>query len=159
MQRLLTLLAVFGLVSAMTLSAEATPRNRTRTEYAVTEYNPFTGGVVTTARFRDKADADRHQAALNKVHWVKWRFAGINEPLRFRRFGTSFAAQRFIDTDGPSKTGKLGFAFLTNETGIVASRVTQTAVAVPISGGGDRGGGDAGEVIDAIDRIIGIIGR
>lgn len=158
MQRLLTLLAVFGLVWATTLSAEATPRKRTRTEYVVTEYNPLTGGVVTTARFRDKAAADRQQAALSKVHWVKWRFVGINEPLRFRRFGSSFAAQRFIDTDGPSRTGKLGFAILTNETRVVRTRVAQTAVKVPVNGGGNGGGGgpNAGEVID---RIIGIIGR
>jgi hypothetical protein len=156
MPRLLTLLAVFGLVSAATLSAEATPRKRTRTEYVVTEYNPFTGGVVSSTRFADKGSADRHSAGLSRAHWVKWRFVGINEPLRFQRFSSSFQAQRFIDIDGPSKTGKLGFAILTNETRNVATRVRVTSVEVPVNGGGEV---NPGEVIDAIDRIIGIIGR
>ncbi len=161
MQRLLTILAVFGLISATTLSAQATPRPKTRTEYVVTEYNPFTKGTVSTTRYSDKRQADRQHALRSKAHWVKWRFAGINEPLRFKRFNSSFEAQRFIDTDGPSKTGKLGFAILTNETRNVASRVSITAVTVPVTGGGNGGGGSGrnGEVVEIIDTIIGIIDR
>ena len=80
MQRLLTVLAVFGIMAATTLSADATPRKKTRTEYVVTEHHPFTGGVVSTKRYTDRAAADRQSAALSKAHWVKWRFVGINEP-------------------------------------------------------------------------------
>ncbi len=156
MQHPFAIFAVFALAAVAASPAQATPR--TRVEYVVTETNPFTGGVVSTTRHSDKAAADRQYAALSKAHWVKWRFVGINEPLRFRRFGSSFAAQRFIETDGPSKTGKLGFAILTNETRNVATKVRLTTVRVPVNGGGN-GGGDAGRVIDTIDRIIGIIGR
>ncbi len=160
MPRVLTILAVFGLISATTLTAQATPKKKTRLEYVVTEVNPFTGGVVSTTRYNNKAAADRQHAALRKAHWVQWKFFGINEPLRFRRFSSSLAAQNFINTDGPSKTGKLGFAILTNDTRNVATRVRLTTVAVPVNGGGNGGGnGNAGEVIDAIDRIIGIIDR
>lgn len=161
MSRLLAILAAVALVSATTVTAQATPRPKTRLEYMVTEINPMTGGVVTTKRFSSKSDADQVYGALSRTHWVKWRFVGINEPLRYRRFKSSFEAQRFINTDGPSKSGKLGFAILTNETRVVAGKVTLTTVRVPVSGG-DAGGGrgaDPGEVIDAIDRIIGIIGR
>jgi len=160
MQRLLTILAIFGLISASTLSAQATPRQRTRTEYVVTEYNPFTGGKVSTARFFDRAQADRQYDSLSKAHWVKWRFVGINEPLRFQRFKSSFEAQYFINHDGPSKSGKLGFAILTNETRVVPTRVRIAAFTVPVNGGGNNGGGQvgSGEVIDTIGRIIDIIG-
>jgi hypothetical protein len=158
MSRLLTVLAVFGLVLVATLAAEATPKKKTRTEYVVVETNPITGGVVSTTRFPNKSAADRQFAARRKAHWVKWRYAGINEPLRFKRFNSSFEAQRFIDTDGPSKSGKFGFAILTNETRNVPTRVKLTAVAVPVSGGGNRGGDvDPDKVIGAIDRIIGIL--
>ena len=166
MQRLLTILAVFGLVSATTLSAQATPRPKTRTEYVVTEYNPLTRGKVSTNRFSDKSQANRQYDMSSKVHWVKWRFVGINEPLRSRRFKSSFEAQDFINDGGPAKSGKFGIAILTDETRIVASRVTMTSVTVPVDGGGNGGGGGGGggnggngEVIDVIDRIIGIIGR
>jgi hypothetical protein len=155
MQRFLPVLAMFALSAAVTSTAYATPR--TRIEYVVTEYNPFTGGRVSTNRYTDKAAADRRHAEAKKAHWVKWRFVGVNEPLRFRRFQNSFAAQDFIENDGPSKTGKLGFAILTNETRNVASKVSLTTVTVPVTDG--RGGGDTDEVIDTIDRIIGIIGR
>ncbi len=161
MTRLLITLAVFATISAATLTAQATPKQKTRLQYVVTESNPFTGGVVSTTRYFDRADADRHHAALSKAHWVQWKFFGINEPLRFKRFKSSFEAQRFIASDGPSKTGKLGFAILTNDTRNVATRVTIRTVTVPVSGGGSGGGGgngNAGEVIDAIDKIIGIIG-
>lgn len=159
MQRLLTIIAAMGLVSATTLSVQATPR--TRTEYVVTETNPFTRGTVSTTRYLDKAQADRQHALRSKAHWVQWRFEGINEPLRFKRFNSSFEAQRFIDSDGPSKTGKFGFAILTGETRNVASRVTIKAITVPVTGGGNGGGGQGGngEVVEIIDRIIGIIDR
>jgi hypothetical protein len=158
MQRLLTLLVVFGLVSATALPAQATPRQKTRLEYVVTEINPVTGGVVSTTRHASKAAADQQYAALSRAHWVKWRFEGINEPLRFRRFKSSFQAQAFIDANGPSKSGALGFAILTKETRNVPTRMKMTTVKVPVSGGGN-GGGNASEVIDTIDRIIGIIDR
>jgi hypothetical protein len=82
-----------------------------------------------------------------------------NEPLRFRRFNSSFAAQSFIDSDGPSKSGKLGFAILTNETRNVATKVKATTVTVPVTGGGNGGGNGGPDVGEVIDRIIGIIGR
>lgn len=166
MTRLLITLALFATISATTLTAQATPKQKTRREYIVTEFNPVTKGTVSTTRFADKAAADRHYAGLSKAHWVQWRFHGINEPLRFRRFKSSFEAQRFINSDGPSRSGKLGFAILTNETSNVPTRVTFRTVTVPVSGGGSGGGGgngngngNAGEVIDAIDKIIGIIGN
>ena len=156
MNRLLPIVAVLALTANFASLAQATPR--TRVEYIVTETNPFTGGVQSATRFTDKASADRHFATLGKVRWVKWRFAGINEPLKFRRFVSSAAAQNFIETDGPSKTGKLGFAILTNETRNVAGKVKLTSETVPVTGGGN-GGGRPVEVIDVIDRIIGVIDR
>jgi hypothetical protein len=161
MTRLLPLLVAFALVSATTLTAAATPRQRTRLEYVVTETHPFTGGIVVMKRYDNKEEAGRVYRLLSLTHWVKWRFVGINEPLRYQRFKSSIEAQRFINSDGPSKSGKLGFAILTNETGVVAGRVTLTTERVPVPGGGGGGGGgtNPGEVIDAIDRIIGIIGR
>jgi hypothetical protein len=96
-------------------------------EYIVTEYNPFTKGVYDTPRrFTDEAEANENYDALRNAHWVQWRFAGINEPLRWRRFSSSTAARRFIDTDGPSKTGALGFAILTDETKVVPGDVRLT---------------------------------
>jgi hypothetical protein len=160
MTRLLPLVAALGLVSTFTLTAEATPR--TRTEYVVTELHPATNGVVSTARYTNRADALRRYDMLTKVHWVQWKFIGINEPMRYRRFATVGLAQAFINDDGPSKSGKLGIALLTGDTKILKGRVTFSQVQVPVTGGGDGGrvgGGNAGEVIDAIDRIIGIIGR
>jgi hypothetical protein len=156
MTRLLSILTVLSLVLGAALPAHATPR--TRVEYVVTEVNPFTKGIERTQRFTDKGTADRAYASLSRAHWVKWRFAGINEPLRFRRFASSAAAQQFIDTDGPSKTGKLGFAILTNETRNVATKVSMKPVVVPVTGGGPRPT-NPDRVIDTIDRIIGIIDR
>jgi hypothetical protein len=161
MTRLLTLVAALGLVSTFTLTAEATPRKRTRTEYVVTERHPGTGGVVSTSRYTSRNEAVRYYDALGRAHWVQWKFMGINEPMRYRRFSSHSAAQTFINTDGPSKTGKLGFALLTNDTKILKSRVSFTQVEVPVSGGGGggNGGGNPSEVIDVIEGVIGIIGR
>jgi hypothetical protein len=160
MTRLLPILTVFSLAFAFAAPVQATPRAKTRTEYVVTETHPFTGGTVSTTRFANREAANQHYALVSRAHWVQWRFVGINEPLRYRRFTTPFAAQGFIDTDGPSRSGKLGFAILTNETRNVASRVSLTTVNVPVTGGGRGGGnGNGREVIDTIDRIIGIIGR
>lgn len=156
MTRLLSLLTMFTLVFAATIPAEATPR--TRSEYVVTENHPVTNGTVSTRRFTDRNAANQHYAAVSKAHWVKWRFVGINEPLRFRRFDSSFAAQRFIDNDGPSKSGALGIAILTNETRNVPAKVKLTEVKVPVTGGGNGGGGRP-DVVDVIDTIIGIIDR
>ncbi len=153
MTRLLTLVAALGLASSFTLTAEATPR--TRTEYVVTERHPATGGVVLTNRFSSRTEAVRYYDSLGRAHWVQWKFMGINEPMRYRRFSSHAAAQTFINTDGPSKTGKLGFALLTNDTKILKSRVSFSQVEVPVSGGG----GNPGEVIDVIEGIIGIIDR
>jgi len=158
MTRLLSILPVLSLAFAAALPAEANARPKTRVEYVVTEINPFTKGVERTRRFNTKEAADREYATLSRAHWVKWRFAGINEPLRFRRFDSSYTAQNFINSDGPSKTGKFGFAILTNETKNVAAKVSLTAVTVPVTGGGRRPTGPD-EVIDTIDRIIGIIDR
>jgi hypothetical protein len=94
--------------------------------YVVSEYNPVTGGVYGTRTFNRQADAYAYRDQLARAHWVKWRFVGVNEPIRYRRFSSSSAAQRFIDTDGPSKTGKLGFALLTNETRAVSTRVSMS---------------------------------
>ena len=157
MQRLLTMLAVFGLVSATTISAEATPR--TRTEYVVTETHPVTKGVISTKRFANRAEAVRQLDSAKLVHWVQWRFLGVNEPMRYQRFKSAGEAQNFINTDGPSKSGRLGVAVLTNETKLLRAQVSLTEVKVPVTGGGNGGNGNAGEVIDTIDRIIGIIGQ
>jgi hypothetical protein len=157
MTRLLTLVAALGLVSTFTLTAQATPR--TRTEYVVAEVHPATKGAVSTTRYRNRADAVRHYDSLKKAHWVQWKFLGINEPMRYRRFTSAAQAQAFINNDGPSKSGKLGIALLTNDTKILKSRVSFSQVEVPVSGGGNGGGGNAGEVIDVIEGIIGIIDR
>jgi hypothetical protein len=98
------------------------PRPRPNVEYVVKEFNPITGGLYNTKTFAKQSDANAYRDTVARVHWVKWRFAGINEPLRSRRFANSRAAQQFIDSDGPSKTGKAGFAILTNETGAVPAR-------------------------------------
>ena len=156
MTRLLSLVTVLSLVLGTALPAHATPK--TRVEYVVTEVNPFTKGIERTQRFTDKGAADRAYAIMSRAHWVKWRFAGVNEPLRFRRFASSAAAQNFIETDGPSKTGKLGFAILTNETRNVATKVSMQQAVVPVTGG-RPGPTGPNEVIDTIDRIIGIIDR
>ncbi len=159
MTRLLSIIAVFGLVSATTLTAEATPR-RTRIEYVVTESHPRTGGVISTRRYANRDQATQQHDALRSAHWVQWRFMGINEPMRYQRFKTAGEAQNFINTDGPSKTGKLGIALLTDETKMLRSNVTLREIVVPVTGGGNGGGnGNQGQVIDTIDRIIGIIGR
>jgi hypothetical protein len=155
MTRLRTLVATFGLVTMFTVTAEATPR--TRTEYVVTESHPATKGIVSTTRYTNRADAVRHYDSQKKVHWVQWKFIGINEPMRYKRFATVGQAQAFINNDGPSKSGKLGVALLTNDTKVLTGRVTFTQAQVPVTGGGN--GGNAGEVIDTIDRIIGIIGQ
>ena len=39
-----------------------------RIEYVVTEYNPFTGGRVSTNRYSDKATADQRHANAKKAH-------------------------------------------------------------------------------------------
>jgi hypothetical protein len=162
MPRLLSLLAICGLLSATTLTADATPRKNTRTEYVVTEVHPATGGRISTARFPTRAQAVQHYDILKTGHWVQWKYVGINEPMRYQRFKTASLAQMFIDNDGPSRSGRLGIALLTGDTKILKARVSFTQVEVPVSGGGNGGGnrgGNPGEVIDAIDRIIGIIGR
>jgi hypothetical protein len=96
-------------------------------EYVVTEFNPITGGVYRTRTFSRQADANAYKDSVSRVHWVQWRFVGINEPLRSRRFSSSTAAQRFIDTDGPSRSGAAGFAILTHETSIEPARVRVAA--------------------------------
>ncbi len=96
--------------------------------YTVTEYNPFTGGVIGTPRtFSNRNSAEAYRSSIARVHWVKWRFVGINEPLRWQRFGSSTSAQNFVRNDGPSRSGKLGFAILTHETRVVAGRVSLTS--------------------------------
>jgi hypothetical protein len=99
------------------------PRPNPNLVYVVTEYNPITGGVYNSQSFNNRSDAYAYRDAVARVHWVKWRFVGINEPLRSRRFQTSFAAQRFIDSDGPSRSAALGVAILTGETRVVPTRV------------------------------------
>lgn len=157
MQRLLSTLIVFSMIVTATVSAEATPR--TRTEYVVTETNPFTNGVQSTQRFTDRDAANRQYAIVSRAHWVQWRFIGINEPLRFRRFNSSASAQIFINDDGPSKSGKLGIAILTNETRTVATRAKITPVTVPVTGSGNGGSGGRTDVGEVIGTIIGIIDR
>lgn len=98
------------------------PRPRPTVEYVVKEFNPITGGLYSTKVFAKESDANSYRDSVARVHWVKWRFAGINEPLRSRRFANSRTAQNFVDTDGPSKTGKAGFAILTDETRVVPAR-------------------------------------
>ena len=99
------------------------PRPNPNLVYVVTEYNPITGGVYNTQSFNNRSDAYVYRDAMARIHWVKWRFVGINEPLRSRRFQTSVAAQRFIDSNGPSRSGAAGFALLTGETRVVPTRV------------------------------------
>jgi hypothetical protein len=163
MQRFATLLTVLALLCFAAAPVQATgPRQKTRTEYVVTERNPFTGGLQNSRRFLDRDAANLFYAKVAQGHWVKWRFIGINEPLRYRRFSTAAEAQNFITTDGPSKTGKLGFALLTNETSAVAARVSYTTQVVSVNGGGAGGGNGNGNQPDVggiIDRIIGIIDR
>jgi len=159
MTRLLSFLTVFPLVVAATVPAQATPKPKTRTEYVISETNPFTGGAESTKRFTDRNAANAYYARVSKAHWVFWRFVGINEPARFRRFESSYVAQRFIDNDGPTKSGKLGVALLTNETRNVPTKVKLTAVVVPITDGGSGGGNGRPDVGQVIDRLIGIIDR
>jgi hypothetical protein len=131
MPRLLALLVVCGLVSATTLTAEATPRKKTRTEYIVTEVHPGTGGRISTARFPTRAAALQHHDILKTGHWVQWKYVGINEPMRYQRFKTAGLAQAFIDNDGPSRSGRLGIALLTGDTKILPAKVSFTQVEVP----------------------------
>ncbi len=163
MQRFAALLTVWSLLLLTSAPVQATsPRPSTRTEYIVTERNPFTGGVQNTRRFLDRNAANAFYSAVARAHWVQWKFIGINEPLRFRRFDSAAAAQNFIRNDGPSKSGKLGFALLTNDTRTVATRVSYTTQVVPVTGGGTGGGNGNGNQPDVgriIDRIIGIIDR
>ena len=98
------------------------PRPRPTVEYVVKEFNPITGGLYSTKVFAKQSDANAYRDSVARVHWVKWRFAGINEPLRSRRFANSRTAQNFVDSDGPSKTGKAGFAILTDETRVIPAR-------------------------------------
>lgn len=100
------------------------PRPQPRVEYVVSEYNPITGGVYRTQRFATRSQANLYRDSLARAHWVKWRFVGINEPIRFQRFNSVTAAQHFIANDGPSKSGKLGFALLENKTRAVPTRTT-----------------------------------
>lgn len=162
MQRLAALLTVSTLLVAAATPVQATSP-RTRTEYVVTERNPITGGVQSIRRFTDRNAANNYYSLAARAHWVQWKFMGINEPLRFRRFNSAAAAQTFIQNDGPSKTGKLGFALLTNDTRAVASKVSFTSQVVPVTGGGNGGGNGNGnnqpDVGQIIDRIIGIIDR
>ena len=102
------------------------PVPQPQVEYVVQEYNPITGGLYQTYRFRNRSQAYAMRDNLARAHWVKWRFVGINEPIRYRRFSSSTMAQNFINNDGPSKSGKLGFAILTNETRAVPTRVRMT---------------------------------
>jgi hypothetical protein len=116
--------------------------------------------VISTKRYTARNQATQQLDSLKAAHWVQWRFMGINEPLRFQRFKSAGEAQHFINTDGPSKSGKLGIALLTDETKMLRSNVTPREMVVPVTGGGNGGGnGNQGQVIDTIDRIIGIIGR
>jgi len=102
---------------------EAEPRLR----FLVAEYNPFTGGLERQAEFQhEKRDAYTQACnAYRKVHWVKWRYAGISEPLRTQRFASRPAAQRFVDDNGPAKQGAIpGIAILSEPATIVAAKVT-----------------------------------
>jgi hypothetical protein len=102
-------------------------------KYVVTERNLFSGGVET----REFAQADqpaftRHCMELRKAHWVSWRYVGIYEPLRSRRFPTRQAAQRFIDDRGPQNLGAVpAFTVLGEAAAIVAARVACDTIVLP----------------------------
>jgi hypothetical protein len=128
-----------------------------KTEYVVTEYNPITGGVFNTYRYPDANAANRRADLLRRVHWVKWRFVGINEPLRSRRFDNSTAAQQFIDSNGPSRSGALGIGILTNETRAVPATVVVRQERVPVTNPppAPRPRPNPGRGIGGIGKIIG----
>jgi hypothetical protein len=106
-------------------SGENRPEDQKYT-YLVTEYNPFSKGVENQKVFSPQESAKYTQTcnAYKKIHWVKWRYAGINEPLRTLRFSSYRAAQGFIDNNGPAKKGLIpGIAFLSEPAKIVPAKV------------------------------------
>jgi hypothetical protein len=103
------------------------PKRQPQYEYVVQEYNPINGSLVATYRFRDRSQANAMQDRLARAAWVQWRFVGVNQPLKFRRFSSGSAAQNFILAKGPQKSGKLGWAVLKKgDTRVLATRVRMT---------------------------------
>lgn len=103
-------------------------------KYVVTERNPFSGGVETAREFAqaDHPAFTRYCMELRKTHWVSWRYVGINEPLRSRRFPTRQAAQRFIDDRGPQNLGAVpALTALGEAAAIVAARVACDTIVLP----------------------------
>ncbi|MGH7390224.1 MAG: hypothetical protein ACREM3_12320 [Candidatus Rokuibacteriota bacterium] len=113
------------------------PPPKVAVKHVVTERNPFSGGVESTREFAeaDRAVFTRECAERRKVHWVSWRYAGINEPLRSRRFATRAAAQRFVDDRGPQKMGTVpALTVLGEAAAVVAARVACDTVELPAPG-------------------------
>lgn len=103
-------------------------------KYVVTERNPFSGGVESAREFAqaDHSAFTRYCLERRKTHWVSWRYVGINEPLRSRRFPTREAAQRFIDDRGPQNLGAVpALTALGQAAAIVAARVACDTIALP----------------------------
>lgn len=107
---------------------------RAAVKYVVTERNPFSNGIESVREFA-AADHDaftRECTKRGKVHWVSWRYAGINEPQHSRRFATRQAAQTFIDTRGPQNQGAVpALTILGQAAAIVAARVACATVERP----------------------------
>jgi len=115
--------------------SEPPPEPEQRLRFLVSESNPFTGGLERQAEFQhEQRDAYTKACdAYRKVHWVKWRYAGISEPLRTQRFASRPAAQRFVDDKGPAKKGAIpGFAILSEPATLVAAKVTCREIPITI---------------------------
>lgn len=97
--------------------------------FEVIELNPFTGGEVNRASYKNaqRAAYSRACSTLKKVHWVRWKFVGISEPFHTKRFASSQAAQRFIDSGGPLKP----FRILAGAATIHAARVSCREIPLP----------------------------
>ena len=115
------------------------PPPEPRYRFEAVEKNPFTGGVERKRDFAHESRAAYEQActSFRKVHWVKWRYFGINEPLRSKRFATRAQAQAFIDRNGPAEVAAVkGIAILSEAATLVAARVECRAIELPVAQSG-----------------------
>ncbi|MBE9032672.1 hypothetical protein IQ266_23325 [filamentous cyanobacterium LEGE 11480] len=90
----------FSAVAPMTATSVDAQSNR---RYVVTVQNPVTRKVETRTRPLTTTTANRTYRSYRRTHYAIFRYAGINETTRTKRFSTQRAAQRYLDTNGPCR--------------------------------------------------------
>lgn len=124
--RMTTVAAMVGMIlSLASLNAEAGRKGSGRgrdkkTDYRVELKHPRTGGVVSSRVVDTAAQADALRSKYAKQHWKFWKYHGIGEPLRQRRFGSESAARNYKPPIG-----------IIQSQSVEAGRVTVTEIEAP----------------------------